>query len=936
MSGTATLPGGWVTFLFTDIEGSTRLAQLLGPAYRAVLIEHRQIIRRALDDARAVEVFAEGDSIFAVFDSPSAALAACAQAQQALLAHRWPAGSAGPRVRMGLHTGHVQPSTGEYASPEVHRAARVAAAAHGGQVLCSASTQALATSLPAELTLVDLGPHRLRGFDGHERLFQLTGPGLERRFPRPRTDAGARHNLPGAPTSFVGRRRERAVLHALLQAHRQVTVVGGGGAGKSRLAVEVARALIADYPDGVWFADLVDCGTPEDVASTIAAACGVRPEPGRSLLETLAGTVSGQRLLLVLDTCDSQPAAVAAAVNRMLGTGRELRVLATSREPLGLPGETVWRIPAMGVVAHADGRPGDAVALLTIRATAARGGRAPLADEKAALTTMAGLLDGLPLALELAAARLRMMSAGELAARLAAAESSGNDLLGTLDAGVDTTDPTDDEPTPVRRSDWTGPAARTGGLAVGLLRHATMRATVGWSYRTLPAAAGRLLRLMSVFSQPAELAAIAWLVDEDPFDALTMLVNKSLVQVDLGPTTRYRLVEPVRAYAAHQLAEAGEESFARSRHTQWALHAVRRANTGLDGRPLTQSMPPIEALVPEVRAALRWSGAHGSIRSSLSLAATLDLWARESGQSPQAVAWYADLLARAAVATEQIPDDELAGALLAYAGHIGVVGDHATELQALGRAEDLARGCGDVAGLTRVRAARGVALAESGQPEAAESHCREVIATAAAQGVAPDAMAAVYCLGQLLWLRGELAEAAELLAAARPAEAANPVERGRRTVDMMLGLVALGRGDLIAAHEHLTVALRYRMTNGFVARVVETLHAIAVRCSLSNDYITAARLFGAAAAARSRIGCAPALLSVYWSGQELAARNALGDRAFDAAYADGSALTMTEAVVAALAIEHPDLAATSPRFAATAAAAATSDLDDPTPTRLTS
>jgi predicted ATPase/class 3 adenylate cyclase len=921
MSASVTLPGGWVTFLFTDIEGSTRLAQVLGSAYRAVLIEHRAIIRSALHNANAIEVFAEGDSIFAVFDSPTEALAACAQAQGALTTHQWPAGPARPRVRMGLHTGHVQPSAGEYASPEVHRAARVAAAAHGGQVLCSASTQALAGSLSGGLSLIDLGLHRLRGFDGHERLFQLVGPDLERRFPRPRTDASASHNLPGAATSFVGRRRERAVLHALLQAHRQVTVVGGGGAGKSRLSVEVARALVADFPDGVWFTDLVDCATTDEVAVAIAAACAVRPEAGRPVIDTLAGAACDQRLLLVLDTCDSQPTAVAAVLARLLGASREIRILATSREPLGLPGETVWRIPSMGYTPGADGQPGDAVQLLTVRATAARGGRAPAGPEAAALATIARLVDGLPLALELAAARLRMMSAAELASRLAAAESDASDLMGTLDAGTDpVASDTRGPDAPISASapvagEWSRPAPRAGGgMAAGLLRHATMRATVGWSYRTLPPAAARLLRLMSVFSAPAELAAIAWLVDQDPFDALTMLVNKSLVHVELGSPTRYRLVEPVRAFAAHQLAAAGEEGFARGRHAQWALHALRRANTGVDGRPLTQSLPAIEALVPEVRAALRWSGARGSARAGIDLAASLDLWARETGHAEQAAGWYRDLLDRATATGEQIPDPELAGAYLALATHTGILGDHVAELRSLELAETLAAGCGDVALLTRVRAARGVALAESGQPETAETHCREVIATASAQGVAAEAMGAVYCLGQLLWLRGEVTEAAELLGAARPAEAANPVERGRRTLDMLLGLVALSRGDLVAAHDHLTVALRYRDTNGFQMRAAETLHAFAVRCVLSGDLTSAATLFGAAASARARLQCPLGLAAVYWSGQETTAREALGDRAFDAAYASGGMLSLPDAVALALQTEPPDLDVESARF----------------------
>src|SRR6266545_3628540 len=223
------LPKGLVTFLFTDIEGSTRLARMLGAAYRAVLTEHRRLLRRTLSASGGTPLFSEGDSLFVAFPE------------------------ARPLVRMGLHTGFAQPHGGEYATPEVHRAARIAAAAHGGQVLCSAATARHAGDLVDGAWLLDLGLHRLRGFDDRERLFQLVSTGLPRQFPRPRTVAEARHNLPGAVTTFNGRTTERAELIRLVTARRLVNVVGPGGAGKSRLAVEAAAAVTEEYRDGVWF-----------------------------------------------------------------------------------------------------------------------------------------------------------------------------------------------------------------------------------------------------------------------------------------------------------------------------------------------------------------------------------------------------------------------------------------------------------------------------------------------------------------------------------------------------------------------------------------------------------------------------------------------------------------------------------------------------------
>ena len=363
MSARTHLPGGLVTFLFTDIEGSTRLAQMLGPAYRDVLNTHRRILRSALSTGDGVELFTEGDSFFVAFPDASAALRACAVAQRRLAGHDWPDPDARPLVRMGLHTGYAEPVGGEYASPEVHRAARVAAAAHGGQVLCSAATAAVVPAC-GDYRLYDLGLHRLRGFDGRERLFQLVAPGLDRHFPRPRTVDRPPHNLPAAATSFVGRAAERADLAELLRGCRQVSVVGAAGAGKTRLAVEVAGDLVGEYPDGVWFVDLAGV-EPGGEAAAVGAALGIRPEPGRPVPGTVAEQAGDLRMLLVLDTCETRLAAAARVVGGVLtgGTARPR----PGRRPgaVGAAGELVWRIPS---AAH---RPG--------AGRAGRGGPGPAA-----------------------------------------------------------------------------------------------------------------------------------------------------------------------------------------------------------------------------------------------------------------------------------------------------------------------------------------------------------------------------------------------------------------------------------------------------------------------------------------------------------------------------------------------------------------------------
>ncbi|GFJ91107.1 hypothetical protein Prum_047490 [Phytohabitans rumicis] len=911
------LPNGLVTFMFTDIEGSTRLAQMLGAGYRPVLSEHRRLLRRTLSESDGTELFTEGDSFFVAFSDAAAAVDACLTAQRALAAHEWPSAESTPRVRMGLHTGQAEAVNGEYASPEVHRAARIAAAAHGGQVLCSAATARHAAPLPPEASLLDLGLHRLRGFDDRERLFQLVAPGLERQFPRPRTADAASHNLPTQVTSFVGRHAERSELGTLMSEHRLVTVVGAGGAGKTRLAVELTGGLVETYPDGVWFVDVATVTDPGLVAFAIAAVLGLRPEPGRPVVDTLVEYAASRRMLLLLDTCDAQLTAAAEVISRLLTGGGGVRVLATSREPFMLPGEAVWRIPPLSVAPGPGGGPSEAVALLLDRTTASRGGRRSDPAESDDLHRVVSRLDGLPLAIELAAARLRVLSASQLAERL-------DDVLGALDAGRD-----DPEQTYAGDGRWIASQMETVDLArtpagkrtlatrSATQRHATIQATVTWSYRTLGPRAARLLRWLAVFSGPVDLQTVEWLLDDDPLDPLSVLVDKSMIQAEPHASgTTYRMLDPIRAYAARRLVDAGEERAARDRHVAWSLYALQKAHLGPDERPVTLSLYSLDPLADEMRAALRWTATGGSARAGLRLAGGLDQWWRERGLAREGRLWLFRLYGRIAETGEPIPEAELAAAYHMHSLHAGADGEFAEELRFSQRAEAAARQAGDAGLLARVLAGRGGTLVDMGQLADAERVCREVIDWAAASDVANEALLAVYTLAELLWQRGALDDASEVLGAARPLEAARPAERGRRSVDFLLGMVALGRRDLIAAHDHLVVALRSRIGHGFHSRACDAICAIAVRCALGGDPVTAARLFGAAQATRSALRSTPGRFGAYWAERQAAVRAALGDAAFDTAYAEGGALSVADAASLALSVDHPDMALGSPRFAA--------------------
>jgi len=394
-----------------------------------------------------------------------------------------------------------------------------------------------------------------------------------------------------------------------------------------------------------------------------------------------------------------------------------------------------------------------------------------------------------------------------------------------------------------------------------------------------------------------------------------VLVDKSMIQAEPNVSgSTYRMLDPIRAYAARRLVDAGEEQSARDRHVAWSLHALQQAYLGPDERPVTLSLYALDPLADELRAALKWTATGGSARHGLQLASGLDEWWRERGLAREGRLWLFRLYGRIAETGEPIPEAELAAAYHMHSQHAGADGEFAEELRFSQRAESAARQAGYAGLLARVLAGRAAPLVDMGQLAEAERVCREVIDWAEEHGVSGDALLAVYSLAELLWRRGALDEAAELLGAARPVEAARPTERGKRSVDMLLGMVALARGDLVAAHDHLVVALRSRMSHGFHGRACDTVNAIAVRCAWGGDPRTAARLFGAAQLNRSAMRCTPGTFGGYWLEEQAALRAVLGDAAFDAAYAAGAELSLEEVAAVALEVDHPDLAVGSIRF----------------------
>jgi class 3 adenylate cyclase len=416
------MSAGTLTFVFTDIEGSTALLRRVGEGvYAQLLADHHALVRSVLAAHGGQELNTMGDGFFAAFASPRACVAAVVQMQQALQGHAWAAGER-LRVRMGVHTGEASDTAVGPVGLDVHRAARLAAVGHGGQVLVSETAAALVRdALPPGAALIDLGTHQLKDLGRPEQIFQLSAPGLAAGFPPLRSlgNPALRNNLPAQLASFIGRDRELSHVRGLVGSCRLVTLTGAGGAGKTRLGLQVAAGLLDESGDGVWLVELASVSGPDAVAAAIAGALRIPAQQGRSALDVLAAALGPQDMLIVLDNCEHLIGACAKTVDAILRRCPKVHLLVTSREPLGIGGETIYRVPSLSLPGPGDSDAAaaascDAVALFAARARE-QGAPLPIDEQTAPLAvSVCRRLDGMPLAIELAAARLRSMSLAEL------------------------------------------------------------------------------------------------------------------------------------------------------------------------------------------------------------------------------------------------------------------------------------------------------------------------------------------------------------------------------------------------------------------------------------------------------------------------------------------------------------------------------------------
>ncbi len=1005
----ALLPTGMATLLLADVEGSTRLWETEPDEMTAALARFEQTVSEvvaACGGVRPVEQ-GEGDSFVAAFARASDALVCALELQRAPLSPI--------RLRIGVHTGEVQlRDEGNYSGPTINRTARLRDLAHGGQTVLSGATEDIVVDrLPAGAWLTDLGTHPLRDLPRPERVVQLCHADLRNDFPPLRTaKTVVSQNFPVQLTNFVGRGAQMTDLEKLLVDNRLVTLTGAGGAGKTRLGIEIAARIGAEFGDGVWYVDLAPITHPAVVAVAVARAFGLPDQPGQATMDTLQRFVRDRQMLVVLDNCEHLLDASAELVVALLGAAPGLTLLATSREPIGVAGEVSWRVPSLSL--------GDeAIELFVDRARRARPDFAVDDDNASAVGEICRRLDGMPLAIELAAARVRALSAAEILEGL-------HDRFRLL----------------------------TGGARTAVRRQQTLRASVDWSHALLTDPERVVFRRLEAFLGGFDLdaaQAVAGGGEVERYqvlDLLTLLVDKSLVVADdSGGRTRYRMLETVRQYALEKLAESGEADAIRARHRD---HYTSMASA-LDapaGRDYERLIEQAELEIANLRAAFLWSRENSDVEMALTLASSLQpLWiargriregrsgfdavltdevAKDAGVAPavraRALADTATLYllsgaagsldrAQQALALARGIDDravlaralvacgftaaynaELAGAYFAEAIELArelddkwrlsqiltwqasaaiAAGDPIAARAPAEEGRDLADAIGDGFNSRHCRVCLGLAQGHQGDLAGAVAQLGAVAAEAEAAhdglhqaaslahqgtmlalqgdavkardaargclqfasefgalaasvgyfalanaalaagdvGAALDAAAATWEHGSVLsgyasHLRPVIAQAAlageDLIAARRWADDAVATATGWAL--LMQGLtararVAIAQGDLEQAERDAHDALT-SVPEGFAhSATSDALECLATLAGYTGSYREAARLFGAAAAIRERVGIVR--FKVWDDAYEKSLttlRDAFGEHAFDAAWAEGAALSTEEAI----------------------------------------
>jgi predicted ATPase/class 3 adenylate cyclase/DNA-binding CsgD family transcriptional regulator len=893
-----TPPTGTVTLLFTDIEGSTRLLQRLGDRYPEVLATHQQLLRGACQAWHGYEVRTEGDSFFVAFARAGDAVNAAVAAQQALAAHPWPADGV-LRVRMGLHTGEPAYIGTEYVGLDVHRAARLAAAGHGGQVLLSRTTRDLVEhDLPEGISLRDLGAHRLKDLLRPEHLFQLVIADLPDTFPPLKTLDARPTNLPVQATALIGREQEIATVRDLLRRDdvRLLTLTGPGGTGKTRLALQVAVELLEVFADGVYFVDLAPISDPDLVASTIAQALAVKESGGQPLAERLSEYLRAKHMLLVLDNFE-QVLGAAALVGELVAAAEGLTVLVTSRTVLHLYGEREFAVSGLALPDAQQLPPleqltqYDAVRLFIERAQAVKADFTVTNANAPAVAEICVRLDGLPLAIELAAARSKLFPPQALLMRL-------NNRLKLL----------------------------VGGPQDMPARQQTLRSTIDWSYNLLTSAEQALFRRLGVFVGGCSVEAAEAVCNAngdlslEVLDGLGALVDKSLIQQEeaMAGEPRFTMLETIREYALEQLVAGGEVDDHQRQHATYYLALLKAIEPQLRAGAPDAWPRVLAAEIDNLRIALRWTLDQQEAEMALWISAALFGFVSFS----EALSWIEAALVLgdmedASPATSANRANALsdAGWSSVYIGEYDRAQAHFVTLLAM------CRDLGDWATMAAAQRSLGWVALERRNLIEARNWVEQSLALCQEMHDDEGIAWSLYDLGHLAFVQSELAQAEQLLAESLALFRGQGNLRGVIRASLSLGHVSRAQGQLMQTTAWYRQSLTHQSEHFPMAPwIMPALEGLAGALGMQGRVEHAARLFGAAAALRESSGMPlPPVERAPYERDVAAVRAQLDEATFAAAWAAGRALQLEQVIACAL---EPVPEITSPAPSATSLNAA--------------
>jgi predicted ATPase/class 3 adenylate cyclase len=865
------LASGMVTFLFTDIEGSTRLWEEEPERMKPALARHDTISRTAVESHRGVVVKMTGDGVHAAFDDALDALAATVTLQQALAD---PAATNGVQlqVRCGLHAGVVERRDNDYFGSPVNRAARITSVAHGGQVLVSqAVVDRVQQSLPTGVSLRDLGRVRLKDLSAAEHVYQVLHPRLRQDFPALRSLEAVPNNLPQQVTTFVGREHDLEEVRLALGKGRLLTLSGIGGLGKTRLSLQIAAEVVNDYPDGVWFVEFAPITDERLVPQAVASVVAVKEEAGRTVVEALMKHVRDRKLLLVLDNCEHLVQACAELARQLLQAGAQVKILVSSREHFNIAGERIYTVPPLtvptpeGAVSVEAILRYEAVRLFVERAMAVQPAFTLSEQNAPAVAEICRRLDGIPLALELAAARVRALSVVDIAARV-------NDRFQLLTAGDRTAAP----------------------------RQQTLRALIDWSYDLLTERERILFRRLAVFAggwtlDAAELVCAGGGVNrDDVLDLLTDLVDKSLVMVE-PEGGWYRFLETVRQFAQERLQGADEGDNVRTQHLDFYVALAEKAKPNLVGPRQGEWLARLDLERENLLSAHRWADrALGGGEKGLRLANAAKMYWFNRGVLGLGHRVTVEALAREGASARSEPRS----LGLFGAGQLCcVMGRYAEAAGYLQESLSISRERGDKRRIAAALQPLALVALGRGDADAAREYLEEGVSLAQGMGDKRDLASAVNNLAQVLRLKGELDRAEALyeqaVALARELDDPESVALGL----LNLAMVAIGRGAGDRAHKMLLDALRIAEETGSRRVVQSVLDVSSGLASLAGEWENSAHFYGMADTQASSMGILrDAADEAFLTPQLARTRESMGNDAFAAAENAGRSLSYDQAI----------------------------------------